>query len=153
MPQPYVLAAVLIVLLALLLVAIRLWRRKSAPLNTTLTSHPGQDTGSLDYYRRAGVYWGVAIRPRGDAPGCAAVEAMRGQSFPLKQAPTLPLPGCDAGSCHCSYQPLLDHRDARVRRTNTDRRTILRYEPDKQDRRQLTTRRRKSGPGNKPSGT
>ena len=98
------------------------------------------ESDRLDYLRRSGLYWGVRIRFREGQPVCPQARDLDDQEFPLDEAPRLPLPGCDL-DCQCHYQPLLEHRDGKVRRLHHDRRSILRYEPDKKNRRQVPTRR------------
>ena len=49
------------------------------------------------------------------APGMRACEAayrMQEERFLSKEAPPLPLPGCDRSKCTCSYQHHADRRDA-----------------------------------------
>lgn len=41
---------------------------------------------------------------------CAAVIAIRGKRFLPEEIPSLPLPGCDAGACDCSYELFSDRR-------------------------------------------
>jgi hypothetical protein len=46
-------------------------------------------------------------------PGrCAQAEAILGRRFLAKEAPPLPLPGCDAQNCQCRYKHLEDRRSA-----------------------------------------
>jgi hypothetical protein len=46
-------------------------------------------------------------------PGrCAAAEAMLGKRFLAKEAPPLPLPGCNSQLCQCRYKHLEDRRSA-----------------------------------------
>lgn len=97
-------------------------------------------TDHLDYLKRSGLYWGVAIRTQENGSCCPQVRELLGQPYALDQAPRLPLSGCEC-DCKCHYRPLLEQRDGKVRRTHHNRRSILRYEPDKKDRRQLPTRR------------
>lgn len=44
-------------------------------------------------------------------PSCAAARELEGQRFLAKDAPHLPLPGCDQTSCDCAYQRYADRRD------------------------------------------
>lgn len=98
-------------------------------------------TDHLDYLKRSGLYWGIAIRTQENGSCCPQARELLGQPYALDQAPPLPLPGCEL-DCKCHYQPLLEHRDDKVRRIHHDRRSILRYEPDKKNRRRLPTRRK-----------
>jgi hypothetical protein len=51
--------------------------------------------------------------------GCAAAKALGSQRFLAREAPVLPLPGCDHAACPCSYA---HHADQRA--TDDDRRSI-----------------------------
>lgn len=53
-------------------------------------------------------FGGVEIRLRLDA--CDAARALEGQRFLAKDAPLLPLPGCDAHRCSCRFAKLADRR-------------------------------------------
>ena len=135
-------------LLYLVLVLVLLWavRRKNACAlakrveAASPTTGPRQETDRLAYLQRCGLYWGVSIRARENSPCCEQAREILGQPYPLDQAPHLPLPGCEL-DCHCHYQPLLEQRDGKIRRVRHDRRSNLRYEPDKKNRRKLSTRR------------
>ena len=48
---------------------------------------------------------------------CAAAKALTGERFLSTEAPTLPLPGCDAPDCNCCF---VHHKD---RRSGKDRRS------------------------------
>ena len=146
MPLPSILGIALLVLVLLLLLVWRRGRRRASEAPRPMAT-PQQDHGDLDYYRRAGIYWGAAIQSRQPEHCCAPAAALLGKPFPLAQVPQLPLSGCDAEDCQCHYQPILDHRSGKARRVNTDRRSILRYEPDKKDRRQVPGRREKDPKG------
>ena len=144
--MPLTLAGIAVLYLALVLA---LWwavrrkrtREREARMHAAVrAAHDHPEADRLDYLKRSGLYWGVSIQTREDRPGCPQVQALRGQAFPLDQAPRLPLPGC-AQDCQCHYQPLLEQRDGKARRVHHDRRSILRYEPGKKNRRQLPTRR------------
>ena len=144
MSQSVVLLGLLYLALVLVLVwAIRRKKYRSRALSVQAaapTTSPQQESGRLDHLKRCGLYWGVSVRTRENSPGCPQVREIADQGFPLDQAPELPLPGCDL-DCHCHYQPLLEKRDGKLRRIHHERRNILRYEPDKRNRRQLPTRR------------
>jgi hypothetical protein len=60
-------------------------------------------------------YHAVSIKFGRDA--CAAAKASTGQRFLAREAPPLPLPGCDAHRCECHYR---HHKD---RRSGADRRS------------------------------
>lgn len=46
---------------------------------------------------------------------CAAARAIAGKRFLSKEMPVLPLDGCDASDCKCSYK-LFDDRRTEIRR-------------------------------------
>ena len=50
----------------------------------------------------------VAVKTSGRC--CAAARKLSGQRFLADEAPMLPLPGCDAASCKCSYHHFADRR-------------------------------------------
>jgi hypothetical protein len=60
-------------------------------------------------------YHAVSIKP--GAYACSAANEIAGQRFLAKEAPNLPLPGCDAAECDCHFT---HHND---RRTGKDRRS------------------------------
>ena len=47
---------------------------------------------------------------------CAAAKACKGKRFLSKEAPSLPLEGCDSAKCHCKYRHFDDRRAAPRRR-------------------------------------
>lgn len=119
-------------------------RRNPGPGPAAPAAGPGparSATDQLSYLKRSGLYWGVAIRTQENGSCCPQVRGILGQPYALDQAPHLPLSGCEL-DCKCHYQPLLEHRDDKVRRIHHDRRSILRYEPDRKNRRRLPTRRK-----------
>ncbi|MCA1804463.1 MAG: hypothetical protein LC646_03735 [Xanthomonadaceae bacterium] len=124
-----------------LLWALRRKRARERVVRATPVSATRSEVDRLDYLKRSGLYWGVTIQTRKDRPSCSQVQELHGQAFALDYAPRLPLAGCEL-DCHCHYLPLLEHRDDKVRRIHHDRRSILRYEPDKKNRRRLPTRRK-----------
>jgi hypothetical protein len=138
------LAAIGVLYLALVLGLLWAVRRKKSRERAIQTQAAASSTAPeadrLGYLKRSGLYWGVTIQAREGRPCCTQVKELLGQTFSLDQAPRLPLPGCDL-DCQCHYQPLLEHRDGKVRRLHHDRRSILRYEPDKKNRRRIPTRR------------
>jgi len=48
---------------------------------------------------------------------CAAVQAVAGQRFLSHEVPMLPLSGCDANDCRCTYE-LFDDRRTDIRRAS-----------------------------------
>ncbi len=59
--------------------------------------------------RTSGTYHCVSIRHRSD--GCEVAIKLKDWRFLSKEAPSLPLPGCNAERCRCQY---VHHRDRRV---------------------------------------
>lgn len=69
--------------------------------------------------RAAGTYShfrGVQVNP-GDDRCCRAVSDIQGQRFLSNEIPSLPLEGCDAGACNCTYE-LFDDRRTDARRVS-----------------------------------
>lgn len=64
--------------------------------------------------KKAG-YHAVSVKP--GAYACAAANKIAGQRFLATEAPSLPLPDCDAAECDCHFT---HHHD---RRTGKDRRS------------------------------
>ena len=62
------------------------------------------------------VYRGVQVVAHGDGC-CQAVKSIADERFLLEEAPMLPLPTCDAETCHCTYRRF-DDRRADIRRTS-----------------------------------
>ena len=73
--------------------------------------------------------WGKTIVVADPAKACEAALQISGQSFPNEAAPRLPLAGCTSADCKCYYIPARERRFRTERRSGTDRRTGLRYEP------------------------
>lgn len=95
---------------------------------------PSARTGSADVppdvqlarLRRDDAIWGVMVQfPAGQ--GCVAAREARDRKFSIDRAPALPLRGCDAHQCRCSYLGLKERR----------RRDVL--PPDADDRRNTST--------------
>jgi hypothetical protein len=79
------------------------------------------------------------------APGsldcCYAVQALMGERFLNNQIPSLPLDGCDAQNCECSYVHLKDRRsEARRVSDNVGNDTSTFYKMH--DRHRISTGRR-----------
>lgn len=80
-----------------------------------------------------------AVEIRARAGACSAARALEGKRYLSNQAPALPLPGCTASSCTCTFAKLTDRRSedrrfehgglsaslflAKNRREKTDRRS------------------------------
>ncbi len=58
-----------------------------------------------------------AVSVKAGAYACSAANNIAGKRFLASQAPSLPLPDCDAGECECHF---VHHND---RRTGKDRRS------------------------------
>ena len=61
-------------------------------------------------------YRGVQVVPHGDAC-CQAAKSIADERFLLEEAPMLPLPTCEAETCHCTYKRF-DDRRADIRRAS-----------------------------------
>jgi hypothetical protein len=93
--------------------------------------------GGLQKLRRSGHYWGVRIQPG----NCAAIRHFAGRRFTFEEAPNLPLPGCKAWRCSCTYVGLPERR-REERRTRKDRRDAVRVDDEHAERRSIRERRR-----------
>jgi hypothetical protein len=71
--------------------------RKSEPATTPVVAR-----------KASSPYHAVAVVPGPRA--CAAAEALRDRRFLSREAPALPLPGCDCGRCQCRYEHFDDRR-------------------------------------------
>lgn len=141
--MPLTIAAIALLYLALLVGlvwAVRRKRARAARPSAPAAASTRTESDRLDYLKRSGLYWGVTLQTPEGHPGCPRVQELLGREFTLDQAPRLPLPGCTL-DCQCHYHPLLEQRSGTPRRVHHDRRSILRYEPGKKNRRQLPTRR------------
>ena len=65
--------------------------------------------------RNSSKYHAVSVKP--GAYACSAANTIAGERFLASQAPSLPLPDCDASECECHF---VHHND---RRTGKDRRS------------------------------
>lgn len=74
---------------------------------------PGQASASAR--ERALKRWHAVTVAAGQS-ACAAAKACKGKRFLSKEAPSLPLEGCDSASCHCKYRHFDDRRAAPRRR-------------------------------------
>lgn len=73
---------------------------------------------------------------------CAAVQAVAGQRFLSDEVPMLPLGGCDANDCRCTYE-LFDDRRTDIRRASDETFDIA-SQLREQDNRSSTASRRRS---------
>lgn len=105
----------------LLLVRARPTRRKPArtapgrlaPTGATSSARNGAADVPPDVQlarmRRDDAVWGVMVQfPAGQ--GCVAAREARDRKFSIDRAPGLPLRGCDAHQCRCSYLGLKERR-------------------------------------------
>jgi hypothetical protein len=90
----------------------------------------------LEKLRQNKLFWGVEIKQA----GCAMGRALAGEEFDFEDAPSLPLEGCTATMCSCAYIGLKERR--KYQRRQHERRSSLRFDPDKPDRRSNKERRR-----------
>jgi hypothetical protein len=90
----------------------------------------------LEKLRQNKLFWGVEIKQA----GCAMGRTLAGVEFAFDDAPSLPLEGCTAAMCSCAYIGLKERR--KYQRRQHERRSSLRFEPDKPDRRSNKERRR-----------
>jgi hypothetical protein len=87
-------------------------------------------------------YHAVSIVPA-PAGACEAVKALAGRRFLSKEAPTTPLPGCDALACRCAYKHHTDRRA--TRRRAVDRKGPPSRGPKAEERRRSPGRRATDG--------
>lgn len=57
-----------------------------------------------------------AVSIRAGSNACAAAKALSGERFLATEAPSIPLPNCDAPQCDCRFQHHDDRRSGRDRR-------------------------------------
>jgi hypothetical protein len=86
--------------------------------------------------RQNKLFWGVEIKQS----GCAMGRTLAGVEYEFDEAPALPLEGCTAAMCSCAYIGLKERRKGQ--RRQHERRSGLRFEPGKSDRRSHKERRR-----------
>jgi hypothetical protein len=94
-------------------------------------------SGELNKLRRSGSFWGVRIQPG----KCASIRPFAGRRFTFEEAPDLPLPGCKAWRCSCTYIGVPERR-RNERRTHNDRRDVVRIDDEHIERRSFRGRRR-----------
>lgn len=58
-----------------------------------------------------------AVSIRAGANACAAAKALLGERFLSAEAPSIPLPNCDASKCECRFQHHADRRSGKDRRS------------------------------------
>ncbi len=94
-------------------------------------------SGELNKLRRSGSFWGVRIQPG----KCTAIRPFAGRRFTFEEAPNLPLPGCKAWRCSCTYIGVPERRRDE-RRIHNDRRDVVRIDDEHIERRSFRGRRR-----------
>ncbi len=72
---------------------------------------------------------------------CAAVQAVAGQRFLSDEVPMLPLGGCDASDCQCTYE-LFDDRRTDFRRASDETFDIASQLCEQDNRSSAASRRR-----------
>ena len=98
--------------------------RSARPASGThTTSQLPAGASQLEKMRESKVFWGVSLQN----PGCDAAMELFEQDIPLTNAPELPLPGCNAMQCTCSWKGLTEQRHT-ARRTQHDRRDGVRFD-------------------------
>ncbi len=129
----------------LLLARWRPWRRAGGAFRRRHPAVPieSEPRKPLQTLLESGLYWGVRIHTPPDSVCCNAVLRHENRAYPLGRAPTLPVPGCDAARCLCTYRGLLERRGPTPRRRMPDRRHALRFG---------STRDRRSPPDRRKSG-
>ena len=103
-------------LVGLLLVLLLLWlfiRQRS----NRAAKRPLKPAGNKFAAQKKSRYHAVSLRFSADA--CTAAKAMQGERFLATEAPSLPLPNCDAHNCECHFA----HHDDR--RSGKDRRNVF----------------------------
>jgi len=97
----------------------------------------GDKSAELKKLQRSGAYWGVRIQPG----KCTAIRPFAGRRFTFDEAPELPLRGCKAWRCSCTYIGVTEHR-REERRIQNDRRSVIRIDEEHVERRSFRGRRR-----------
>ena len=103
-------------------------------------------SGELNKLRRSGSFWGVRIQPG----KCTAIRPFTGRRFTFEEAPKLPLPGCKAWRCSCTYIGVPERRRDE-RRIQNDRRDVVRIDDEHTERRSFRGRRRGHKARNDPA--
>jgi len=75
------------------------------------SSQQHKKTSSTDRIKK---YQGVTIHPYSKA--CHSVQSLKNKRFLADNVPSLPVAGCDASQCACTYQHHTDRRSGEDRR-------------------------------------
>lgn len=94
-------------------------------------------SAELQKLRSSGHYSGVRIQPG----QCTAIRHFAGRRFSFEEAPDLPLQGCKAWRCTCTYIGIPERRHEE-RRIHKDRRDFVRIDEEHAERRSFRGRRR-----------
>ena len=89
------------------------------------------------------LYHSVMIAAGGQC--CATVRTLTGVRFLSREAPLLPLAGCDAGECRCRYVHFVDRRDDDRRNPYGSCRAAAGWASGHRERRLVGERRRATG--------
>ena len=103
-------------------------------------------SAELNKLRHSGSFWGVRIQ----SGKCAAIRPFAGRRFTFEEAPDLPLPGCKAWRCSCTYIGVPERRRDE-RRIHNDRREVVRSDDEHIERRSFRGRRRGHKARNDPA--
>lgn len=123
-------------LIATLVIAVAAWyflKRRDSGIPAQATTKPPPKS-----------VWGKLLVIPPGTTACQAAKAIEGQAFPRDELPVLPLVECtNRFNCKCRLDPLTEKR-AKERRSGTERRPNLRYDPENPQRRSGHDRREKN---------
>jgi hypothetical protein len=137
-------ALTILVLGTILWVVLR--SRAEPPSTRTATASQQPPAARPTPARSTPTTWGKTVVVPDPAKACPAVLRIQGQTFESDAAPRLPLADCSFANCQCHYVAAKERRSNAERRSGTDRRTQLRFEPgDPGDRRSGKDRRHRKG--------
>jgi len=87
--------------------------KPSRAKRTPAGSRPRKDPSrllELQQMRESRQFWAVTI----EQAGCSQSRALAGKRFTLESAPKLPLEGCNAVQCTCTYKGLEERRTKQI---------------------------------------
>jgi len=117
-----------------------------APPTATTTTKAGKSTVAKTTAapeQKAKPAWGVRISSREPDEACPDALTILNKSFPMANAPSLPLPTCPyPHECTCFFIRLEDRRRDE-RRSGDERRESLRFETERKQRRSGRDRRKR----------